>query len=57
MVPMMAIGQGAGAAAALAALAGIQPRELDVAKLQQTLLAQGAELRKGSTQEAAPGPE
>jgi len=46
MVPMMAIGQASGAAAALCARAGATPRALDVALLQQTLIAQGAELRR-----------
>jgi hypothetical protein len=40
-------GQAAGAAAALAVQAGVQPRAVDVAKLQQALLAQGAYLRPG----------
>ncbi len=47
MVPIMAIGQASGAAAALCAQTGAQPRYLDVARLQALLLAQGAELRKG----------
>ena len=46
MVPMMAIGQAAGAAAALCCQTGAKPRDLDVTKLQQLLIAQGAELRK-----------
>ena len=46
MIPIMAIGEAAGTAAALAAREGVQPRELNVALLQQTLIAQGAELRK-----------
>ncbi len=46
MVPIMAIGQAAGAAAALAARSGICPRDIDVAALQRTLLEQGAELRQ-----------
>jgi hypothetical protein len=46
MVPIMAIGQAAGTAAALAARGGISPRYLDLAALQHTLIAQGAELRK-----------
>jgi ribulose 1,5-bisphosphate synthetase/thiazole synthase len=40
----MAIGQAAGTAAALALKAGVEPRNLDVRLLQQTLLDQGAEL-------------
>ena len=46
MIPIMAIGQAAGTAAALAAKAGVPPRELDVDLLQDTLVAQGAELRR-----------
>jgi hypothetical protein len=45
MIPIMAIGEAAGTAAALSARQGIPPRELDVALLQQTLISQGAELR------------
>ncbi len=46
MVPIMAIGQAAGVAAALAAQHRVVPRRLSVTELQQTLIAQGAELRK-----------
>jgi len=46
MIPIMAIGQAAGVAAALSASQGVHPRDLDVALLQHTLLGQGAELRK-----------
>ena len=46
MVPIMAIGQAAGTAAALAAQRGIAPRGLDIDTLQKTLIAQGAELRR-----------
>jgi hypothetical protein len=46
MVPMMAIGQAAGAAAALAAEQKIAPRHLDVTALQNVLRQQGAELRR-----------
>ncbi len=46
MAPVMAIGQAAGTAAALASLEGIPPRRLDIADLQKALLAQGAELRQ-----------
>jgi hypothetical protein len=46
MIPIMAIGEAAGTAAALAAQGGVRPRDLDVALLQRTLIAQGAELRK-----------
>jgi hypothetical protein len=46
MIPMMATGEAAGTAAALAAKAQVQPRDLDVRTLQQTLVSQGAELRR-----------
>jgi hypothetical protein len=46
MVNVMAIGQAAGTAAALCAKDGVAPRRLDVKKLQQALVAQGAELRR-----------
>ena len=46
MVPIMAIGQGAGAAAALCVQAGVTPRSLDITVLQYTLIGQGAELRR-----------
>jgi len=46
MIPMMAIGQAAGVAAALSALQDVKPRALDVTMLQKALIAQGAELRK-----------
>jgi len=45
MVPMMAIGQASGVAAALCARSGASPRALDTALLQRALIAQGAELR------------
>ena len=45
MVPVMAIGQAAGVAAALCSELGVAPRQLEVSRLQQALLAQGAELR------------
>ena len=47
MVPIMAIGQAAGTAAALCATTGVAPRRLDVRLLQDALVAQGAELRRG----------
>jgi len=47
MAPIMAIGQAAGAAAALAAESGVPPRGLDIEQLQELLVAQGAELRLG----------
>ena len=46
MVPIMAIGQAAGTAAALSAQAGVTPRRLDVSSLQEALVNQGAELRR-----------
>jgi len=46
MVPVMAIGQAAGTAAALCAEQNVQPRHLDVALLQQRLIEQGVELRR-----------
>jgi len=45
MVPMMAIGQAAGAAAALSAAQGASPRELDAQAVRALLRAQGAYLR------------
>ena len=42
MPSCMAFGQAAGTAAAMAAAAGICPRDLDVAALRRTLTAQGA---------------
>jgi hypothetical protein len=46
MIPMMAVGQAAGTAAALAVKQGVAPRELDVELLQETLIAQRVELRR-----------
>jgi hypothetical protein len=46
MIPIMAIGQAAGTAAALAAREGVSPRDLNVVLLQDTLVAQGVELRR-----------
>ncbi len=46
MVPIMAIGQAAGTAAALCCQMGVNPRQLSVRLLQQTLVTQGAELRR-----------
>jgi len=42
MLPMMAIGQAAGTAAALCAAGNVQPRSLDVESLRKTLAGQGA---------------
>ena len=44
MAPVMAIGQAAGAAAALCAKTGSTPRTLDIALLQETLISQNAVL-------------
>jgi ribulose 1,5-bisphosphate synthetase/thiazole synthase len=52
MVPIMAIGHAAGAAAALCCQMGTSPRRLDVRQLQELLIAQGAELRLGQTRRA-----
>jgi len=49
MVNIMAIGQAAGVAAALCAKGGTMPRNLDIRRLQQTLINQGAELRMVTT--------
>jgi hypothetical protein len=46
MIPMMAIGQAAGTAAALAAKQNVAPRRLDVTALQETLEGQGAVVRR-----------
>ncbi len=46
MIPIMAIGQAAGTAAALSAKGDVMPRNLNVSALQETLIQQGAELRK-----------
>ncbi len=45
MAPAMAIGHASGCAAALAAINGVPPRNLDVKELQKLLLSQKAELR------------
>jgi len=44
MAPIMAIGQAAGVAAALSAAAGLTPRALEAAAVQEALAAQGAPL-------------
>lgn len=44
MAHTMIVGQGAGAAAAVAARQGVQPREVDVAKVQAELRQQGVDL-------------
>ena len=46
MVPIMAIGQASGTAAALCAASGIIPRALDVGVLQSALMSQGAVVRR-----------
>ena len=48
MVNIMAIGQAAGTAAALCSRDGVMPRGLDVGVLQERLMEQGAELRRGT---------
>jgi len=48
MLPMMAVGQAAGAAAALCALNGVSPRNLDVKSLKQALAGQNAVLGLGA---------
>ena len=45
MAPAMAVGHASGCAAAMAALAGVPPRKLDVKALQKLLVGQKAELR------------
>ncbi len=47
MAPVMAIGQAAGAAAALCCQMAVSPGKLDVSRLQRVLISQGAELRLG----------
>jgi hypothetical protein len=51
MVPVMAIGQAAGTAAALCWRAHTAPRGVDVRVLQRTLMEHGAELRMRASQE------
>lgn len=46
MIPIMATGQAAGTAAALAAMHDVTPRALDIDTLQETLLSQNVVLRK-----------
>lgn len=48
MIPIMAIGQAGGTAAALSARAGVRPRDLDVRLLQDTLISQNVELRRAT---------
>jgi hypothetical protein len=45
--PVMAIGQAAGTAAAMAVQAGVAPRQLSVKDLQKRLIEQGADLHQG----------
>lgn len=53
MATLMAVGQAAGTAAAMCAADGTSPAQLDVARLQERLVAQGAELRRGQTADEA----
>ena len=53
----MSMGEAAGAAAAIAAQDGVTPRAVDVTKVQQALLAQGALLYMGGEQPIAAEPE
>jgi FAD dependent oxidoreductase len=46
MVNMIAVGEAAGTAAALCSKGGVKPRALNVRQLQNTLINQGAELRR-----------
>ena len=46
MIPIMAIGQASGTAAALSVNNDVKPRNLDISLLQKTLIEQDAELRK-----------
>ena len=50
MAPMMAVGQAAGTAAALSSRLKVRPDALDVARLQDALIDQGAELRRAHGQ-------
>ncbi len=47
---VMAVGQAANVAAALCCRRDVAPRRLDSAKLQDALIAQGVELRRGRPQ-------
>lgn len=47
MAPIMAVGQAAGVAAALCCEAGVAPRRMNVRRVQEALVEQGAELRHG----------
>jgi hypothetical protein len=53
MVNVLAIGQAAGTAAALCVRRGVPPRRLNVTQLQETLIAQGAELRRPAPSSAS----
>ena len=46
MPPCFAMGQAAGVAAALAAATGVPPRQVDVRRLQEMLVQQGAILQR-----------
>ena len=49
MAHVLCIGEGAGVAAALSARENVQPRNVKIQALQETLLRQGAELGQGRT--------
>ena len=49
MAHVLCIGEGAGVAAALSARENVQPRNVNIQALQETLLRQGAELGQGRT--------
>jgi hypothetical protein len=53
MAHVLAIGEGAGTAAALSAADGVEPKRLDVERLQERLVRQGAEIGQ-SRRDAAP---
>jgi hypothetical protein len=49
--PSMCVGQAAGTAAAMAAKQNVDPRDLDIKKLQERLIEQGAEVGQNRTHE------
>lgn len=54
IAPCMAMGEAAGVAAAMAVAAGVQPRDVDVPRLQRTLLERGALIWEGRPRSAPP---